>query len=166
MNKLVSARLSTTAKRVPGQPEHRKNPAKPSLLGFAGFFLCSAVRFAHRVNSEAVLTRGLPARPPLKTGPRAGFPGAAGPGTVAGVKPVGGKPATFTATNAASFGSFLGGRKERPRKFPSAEPPQHLRRFFLLRQPCALAAALHPAAREIIGNKQPRGKHPADGIAG
>ena len=40
MNKLASASLARVAMRVPGQPEHRKKPAKPSSLGFAGFFFC------------------------------------------------------------------------------------------------------------------------------
>ena len=84
--KLVSVSLVTVAKRVPGQKEQEKNPEKSSSFDFFGFFSCSAVRFAHRAASEAGLARGLPARPPLKTGPRAGFPGATGPGTVAGVK--------------------------------------------------------------------------------
>ncbi len=88
-------------------------------------FLCPAVRFAHRVASEAGLARGLPALPPLKTGPRAGFPGATGPGTVAGVKASWRKSSNGSGDSAAFFGSFLGSKKERPRQTQLAENPQH-----------------------------------------
>ncbi len=52
-NKLVSASLAHGRQVSSRATEHRKNPQKSNLFGFFGFFLCSAVRKAHRPRGSA-----------------------------------------------------------------------------------------------------------------
>ncbi len=83
----------------------QKNASKTSSLAFEAFFLCTAARKARRAASGAGLVRE----------------------RWQALKPVGGKARSRSGDNAASFGSFLGCRKERLR--PAPTPPN----FFLIR---------------------------------
>ena len=99
--KLIFACFSMVCKKVPEQSERSNKPSKPSLLGFDGFLLCSAVRFARCVDSAAGLVRERRQAQKL----------------------FGGKSRNNSGVNAALFGSFSGSEKESLRKKPSTENP-------------------------------------------